>query len=134
MELENITAMQSVSYQKQEESFNSGHEGVATAAVASNVTVSSVEKVSQTEGSRDGEAGNGKQDKALEYSLEEVNKKLKPSKKRAEFSYNETIGSYAIKILDDETNEVIREVPSKDRLELSEKLMKMAGLILDEKG
>lgn len=126
MEMENIV---SVSHNEMRKVEQTAQDFTEKAAAQGSVTVISKEpeNLDPQENSKSGP------DKALEKTLEEVNKKLKPAKKRAEFSYYEPTNSVSIKILDEETNEVIREVPSEDRLKLAEKMMKMAGLILDEK-
>lgn len=129
MEMENIAAVSHNEVQKVEILSVTGQDATErTVAQGSAITVSKDTEETQNpqENSKSGP------DKALEKALEEVNKKLKPAKKRAEFSYYEPTNSISIKILDEETNEVIREVPSEDRLKLAEKMMKMAGLILDE--
>lgn len=126
MEMENIV---SVSHNEMRKVEKTAQDFAENAAAQGSVTVISKEpeNLDPPENLKSGP------DKALEKTLEEVNKKLKPAKKRAEFSYYEPTNSVSIRILDEETNEVIREVPSEDRLKLAEKMMKMAGLILDEK-
>lgn len=130
MEMENIVSVSHSEVPKVERLSAAGQDlKERTAAQGSAVAVSrGTEEILKPE-----ENQKSGPDKALEKALEEVNKKLKPVKKRAEFSYYEPTQSISIKILDEETNEVIREVPSEDRLKLAEKMMKMAGLILDER-
>jgi flagellar protein FlaG len=65
--------------------------------------------------------------------LNETNRKIKPTKTRCEFSYHEDINRVSIKILDAESNEVIREIPPEETLEMIQKLWEVAGLLVDEK-
>lgn len=62
-----------------------------------------------------------------------ANKSMKLSRTRCEFSYHEKINRVSIKILDEETDEVIREIPPEEALEMIEKFMELAGLLFDEK-
>lgn len=130
MEMENIISVSHNEVQSIEK-LPGAEQGLKERTVAQGSAIT-VPKVAE-EALKPEENQNSKPDKVLEKALEEVNKKLKPAKKRAEFSYYEPTQSISIKILDEETNEVIREVPSEDRLKLAEKMMKMAGLILDER-
>ena len=126
MDLESISTIQMVDYQSVENGANGEKTVVENDESGKSVSAAGEE--------RDGEQSQFKPDKALKDALEEVNKKLRPVRKKAEYSYFKPTNSISIKILDEETNEVIREIPSKDRLELSAKILKMAGLILDERG
>lgn len=65
--------------------------------------------------------------------LNETNRKIKPTRTRCEFSYHEDINRVSIKILDAESNEVIREIPPEETLEMIQKLWEVAGLLVDEK-
>jgi len=49
------------------------------------------------------------------------------------FSVHETTGKTIAKIIDKETDKVIREIPSEKLLELSDKLNEMIGIFFDEK-
>lgn len=49
-----------------------------------------------------------------------------------QFSYNEETNRVSITVLDDDTKEVIREIPSEEALELVQKMWEMAGLMVDE--
>ena len=52
---------------------------------------------------------------------------------RCEFSYHEKTHRVSIKVLDKETNEVIREIPPEKSLEMLQKMWEMAGILVDEK-
>ena len=62
-----------------------------------------------------------------------MNNKLKPTKTRCEFSYHEEVNRVSIKILDRETNEVVREIPPEESIKILEKVYEVAGLLVDEK-
>ncbi len=48
------------------------------------------------------------------------------------FSYDDKTKRVSITVLDDVTNEVVREIPSEEALALVQKMWEMAGLMVDE--
>ena len=66
-------------------------------------------------------------------AIENANKKLKFTRTKCELTYHEDINRVAIKVIDKETEEVIREIPPEETLELVKKLWELAGIIIDEK-
>lgn len=66
-------------------------------------------------------------------AVNHANSKLKLSKTRCEFSYHEATKRISIKVLDKDTNEVIREIPPEETLEMVEKMLDLAGILVDEK-
>jgi flagellar protein FlaG len=61
----------------------------------------------------------------LNNSLENVNEKVS-------FSYHEENKRIIIKVIDKETREVVREIPPKDIVKLSEHLKEYLGMLVDE--
>ncbi len=52
---------------------------------------------------------------------------------RCEYSYHEETNRVSIKVIDDDTDEVIREIPPKESLDMLQKMWEMAGILVDEK-
>jgi flagellar protein FlaG len=50
------------------------------------------------------------------------------------YAYDEDTKRITIKVFDDETEELIREVPPEKSLEVLKKVWEIAGIIIDEKG
>ena len=50
-----------------------------------------------------------------------------------EISYNEEVNRYAIKVLDSDTKEVVKEIPSEKTLEMFARMLEIEGLLVDEK-
>lgn len=69
----------------------------------------------------------------LKTAVDAANKKIKNTQTRCEFSYNNEVNRVSIKVLDKETDEVIREIPPEETLEMVQKLWEMAGILVDEK-
>ncbi|MDF2537030.1 MAG: hypothetical protein K0S76_51 [Herbinix sp.] len=86
----------------------------------------------------DGKKHNEQKDKAaienyLKTEINKANNKLKFTRTKCEFKYYEDINRVAIKVIDSDTEEVIREIPPEETLELVQKLWEFAGLLFDEK-
>lgn len=64
-------------------------------------------------------------------ALDDINKKL--SSTSCEYGYDDTTNRVTIKIIDKETDEVIRELPPEKTLEMIAKAWELAGLLVDER-
>ncbi|MDF2587724.1 MAG: hypothetical protein K0S41_1565 [Anaerocolumna sp.] len=87
---------------------------------------------------QDGSTENGKQNddknaRRLKNAITDANNKLKITRTRCEFKYHEEVNRVAIKVLDKETQEVIREIPPEETLETLEKIWEIAGIMVDER-
>jgi flagellar protein FlaG len=69
----------------------------------------------------------------LKEAVSKVNSKLKMHRTKCEFSYHEETKRVSIKVLDKETNEVIREIPPEQTLEMVQKAWELAGFLVDER-
>ncbi len=72
-------------------------------------------------------------DKVVIEAIERANKAISGGNRRFEFSVHEKTKSIMIKVLDSDTNEVIREIPPEKILDMVAKIWEMAGLIVDER-
>lgn len=62
-----------------------------------------------------------------------LNQALKAAEKRLQFLVHETTGRIYVKVINAETEEVIREIPPEKILDLVGRIMELVGLIVDEK-
>lgn len=69
----------------------------------------------------------------LKHALDAINKYLKPVASNIEFSIDQDSGRTLVKIVDTETNTVIRQTPSKEVLAIARELDKLQGLLIREK-
>jgi flagellar protein FlaG len=69
----------------------------------------------------------------LEREIENLNKFVQTSQTHLKFTLHEVLNEYYVQIVDDQTNEVIREVPSKKILDMVAKFHELIGLLIDEK-
>lgn len=66
-------------------------------------------------------------------AIDKVNDKMRMAKTKCEFSYHEETKRVSIKVIDEETEEVIREIPPEETLEMLTKMWELAGILVDEK-
>ena len=64
-------------------------------------------------------------------AIAEVNKKMNQHT-RCEFSYHEDTKRVSIKVIDSDTDEVVREIPPEETLDMLSKMWEVAGILVDE--
>ena len=69
----------------------------------------------------------------LKRSVDALNKFLKPVASNIEFSIDQDSGRTLVKVVDTDTNTVIRQTPSKEVLAIAKELDKLQGLLIREK-
>lgn len=72
-------------------------------------------------------------EKVVSEAVEKMNKVLDGSNRRFEYSVHEKTHGIMVKVIDEVTGEVIREIPPKKILDMVANMMEMAGLIVDER-
>lgn len=112
-------------------------EAIQTAMPLNTVAKEGVGLTTSTNIDSQGE-GIGKKDpqadkKRLLSLIDDTNNKLKSIRRRCEYSYNEEVHRVAIKVIDSDTDKVIKEIPPEEALEAIQKIREVAGLLVDEK-
>lgn len=69
----------------------------------------------------------------LKSVLSVANQKIRMTNTRCEFEYHDKTKRVSIKVIDKTTDEVVREIPPEEALEMVEKIWELAGLIVDER-
>lgn len=72
-------------------------------------------------------------ERQLKAAITKVNSKIKLTRTKCEYSYNDTINRVAIKIVDETTGDVIKEIPPEETLKMIEKMWEIAGILMDKK-
>lgn len=72
-------------------------------------------------------------EKVISEAVEKLNKALEGTNRRMEYSVHERTNGIMVKVIDEATGKVIREVPPKKILDMVANMMEMAGLIVDER-
>lgn len=66
-------------------------------------------------------------------AIEKANKSFEPFNRRFEISMHDKIRAVMVKVIDSNTDEVIREIPPEKILDMVANMLEMAGIIIDEK-
>jgi uncharacterized FlaG/YvyC family protein len=71
-------------------------------------------------------------DETLDRVIAEANQSLAASNRRLERGVHEATNLIMVRVLDNDTNEVIRELPPESRLDVMAKIVEMAGISVDD--
>jgi flagellar protein FlaG len=77
-----------------------------------------------------GGGGAASLEQAVRESVEKLNNFIRPYVTSLQFSVDKDLGRVVVKIMDNETKEVLKQIPSEDVLALTKALGKVAGLIV----
>ncbi len=69
----------------------------------------------------------------IKAEISKANNRLKRHNTKCEFGYHEKTKRVTIKIMDKDTEEVIREIPPEKTLEMIQKMWELAGILVDER-
>jgi len=94
-----------------------------------NTPVSAEAKGAEAQGQKEEETVSSK----IKDAVDKVNQKIVPSKTRCEFSYHEDTNRISIKVIDQTTEETIKEIPAEETLDMLSKIWELAGLLVDER-
>ena len=72
-----------------------------------------------------------KMNQRIKSAVDKANERVK--KTHCEFQYHEETNRISISVKDDETGEVIKEIPAEETLDMLSKMWELAGLFVDDK-
>ena len=72
-------------------------------------------------------------ERMVESVSEKISELMRFSFRRLEYNYHEDSGEYFVKVIDEETDEVIREIPPEKILNIYACLKEIAGILFDER-
>ncbi|MDR3087269.1 MAG: flagellar protein FlaG [Azoarcus sp.] len=72
-------------------------------------------------------------ERAVRESVDKLNAFIRPYVTSLQFSIDKDLGKVVIKVMDTETKEVIKQIPSEAVLELAKALGKVEGLLVEQK-
>lgn len=72
-------------------------------------------------------------EKVVISAIEKANKAMVAANRALEFSIHEKTKEIMVKVVDTETKEVVREIPSEKILDILANILEMAGLLVDER-
>lgn len=103
--------------------------GLATAGMAPVDTINS--RTSAVEQAQSAEAPQLSLEK-LQAAVEKMNELMQNGRRSLNFSVDESTEKVVVKVVDLETEEVVRQIPSEETLKLAEYLEGMVGILFDE--
>lgn len=121
----------------QESGSASGASVASAGQAAETITITPITNQMQNEADLDSRDGKGQEQgkepakSSMEAAMSLLNSQI--AKTHCAYSYDEDTKRVSIKIYDDETDELIREVPPEKSLEALKKMWEIAGIIVDEK-
>ncbi|WP_050616457.1 flagellar protein FlaG [Bacillus testis] len=71
--------------------------------------------------------------KDLEKVINGMNEFLKPSTTHIQFQYHEKLQEYYVTVVDIDTQEVVKEIPSKKMLDMHAEMTEFLGVLVDKK-
>ena len=66
-------------------------------------------------------------------AIEKANKSINMYNRKLEFSIHDATKEIMVKVIDTETDEIIKEIPSEKILDMVAKMWELAGIFMDEK-
>lgn len=72
-------------------------------------------------------------DKVVIEAIEKANKAISGTNRSFEFSIHEKTKAIMVKVIDNDTHEIIKEIPSEKILDMVANLWEMAGIMVDER-
>lgn len=104
---------------------------VRDSAKVSEITPGEVAKDSREEGKNPFGRGKEPTKNSMDAAISVLNSQI--ARTHCAYAYDEVTKRVSIKVYDDETDELIREVPPEKSLEALKKMWEIAGIIIDEK-
>lgn len=70
---------------------------------------------------------------SLAKAVEGINQTLEITRTHLKFTLHEELQEYYVQVINDQTQEVIKEIPPKKFLDIVAEIWKLAGILIDEK-
>ena len=115
-------------------SLNYGSDTSESAAVAENLkaVLNTENTQAVSDGAENSKEKDGYTQKELDDALKKINNFLKDEKTHAEYSVHKDFGTLMIKVIDDESDKVVLEIPPEKILDMVASMCRQVGL-LDKK-
>ncbi len=125
--------LSNVSFQPQSKPAAETHAPAPAGSVDISVVSSAQNAVAAPEQGKSGQQQSQPSKDEIQKAIAAANRKAHFGHTNAQFSYHEETHSIAVKIMDAETSEVIKEIPSEETLEMISKMWELAGIMVDER-
>lgn len=98
-----------------------------TSAAAVRTVTESEEMSNQNRGMKE----HNPSEATIDDAVKSANRRMEHT--RCEYSYHKETNRVSIKVINEDTDEVIREIPPEKSLDMLQKMWEMAGILVDEK-
>ena len=102
----------------------SAHTAAQSVSEASSAAVRTVSEYGEATNQNPSEA-------TIDDAVKSANRRMEHT--RCEYSYHKETNRVSIKVINEDTDEVIREIPPEKSLDMLQKMWEMAGILVDEK-
>ncbi|WP_353854445.1 flagellar protein FlaG [Bacillus sp. Bos-x628] len=79
------------------------------------------------------ENGSAVSKEEIDKTIQGANKLIEPTQFHLQFELHEKLNEYYVKVVDNQTDEVIREIPSKEWLDFYAAMTEIVGLFVDKR-
>ena len=72
--------------------------------------------------------------KEISELVTKLNQEMSPLSRDVKFGYNEDIGQLMVNVIDANTGDIIRQMPSEEAIKIMTKMKELIGMLFDKKG
>ena len=114
-------------------SVNSNYSSTESVKVksASSAAVRTVSESGEATNQNRGNKEHNPSEATIDDAVKSANRRMEHT--RCEYSYHKETNRVSIKVINEDTDEVIREIPPEKSLDMLQKMWEMAGILVDEK-
>lgn len=109
----------------------STHTAAQSVSEASSAVVRTVSESGETTNQNRGNKEHNPSEATIDDAVKSANRRMEHT--RCEYSYHKETNRVSIKVINEDTDEVIREIPPEKSLDMLQKMWEMAGILVDEK-
>ncbi|MCI7503897.1 MAG: flagellar protein FlaG [Clostridium sp.] len=109
----------------------SAHIAAQSVSEASSAVVRTVSESGEATNQNRGGKEHNPSEATIDDAVKSANRRMEHT--RCEYSYHKETNRVSIKVINEDTDEVIREIPPEKSLDMLQKMWEMAGILVDEK-
>ncbi len=109
----------------------SAHTAAQSVSEASSAAVRTVSESGEATNQNRGNKEHNPSEATIDDAVKSANRRMEHT--RCEYSYHKETNRVSIKVINEDTDEVIREIPPEKSLDMLQKMWEMAGILVDEK-
>lgn len=131
MDMESISSVNSNYSSTESVKVKSAHTAAQSVSEASSAVVRTVSESGEATNQNRGNKEHNPSEATIDDAVKSANRRMEHT--RCEYSYHKETNRVSIKVINEDTDEVIREIPPEKSLDMLQKMWEMAGILVDEK-